>query len=59
MDEQAAETGAATGGVNILLRLEGLTLFVGMMVSSSPSSLARKVEMRPCFGFGRPGTSAQ
>lgn len=32
MDEQAAETGAATGGVNILLRLEGLTLFVGMVM---------------------------
>lgn len=32
MDEQAAETGAATGGVNILLRLEGLTLFAGMVM---------------------------
>jgi Domain of unknown function (DUF4260) len=30
MDEQA--TGAATGGVRILLRLEGLTLFLGMVV---------------------------
>ena len=29
MDEQA--TGAATGGVRILLRLEGLTLFLGMV----------------------------
>ena len=32
MDERAAETGAATGGVKILLRLEGLTLFVGMVM---------------------------
>lgn len=32
MDERAAETGAATGGVNILLRLEGLTLFTGMVM---------------------------
>lgn len=32
MDERAAETGAATGGVNILLRLEGLTLFAGMVI---------------------------
>ena len=32
MDEEAAETGAATGGVNILLRLEGLTLFLGMVM---------------------------
>ena len=32
MDERAAETGAVTGGVNILLRLEGLTLFVGMVM---------------------------
>ncbi|MBR0849420.1 DUF4260 domain-containing protein [Bradyrhizobium diazoefficiens] len=30
MDEQA--TGAVTGGVKILLRLEGLTLFLGMVV---------------------------
>ncbi|OAF14187.1 hypothetical protein AYJ54_42205 [Bradyrhizobium centrolobii] len=30
MDEATAETGAATGGVKLLLRLEGLTLFVGM-----------------------------
>ena len=30
MDEQA--TGAATGGVRILLRLEGLTLFVGTVM---------------------------
>ncbi|SFI29675.1 DUF4260 domain-containing protein [Bradyrhizobium sp. Gha] len=32
MDERAAETGAATGGINILLRLEGLTLFAGMVM---------------------------
>ena len=32
MDERSAETGAATGGVNILLRLEGLTLFAGMVM---------------------------
>ncbi|MBC9882367.1 DUF4260 domain-containing protein [Bradyrhizobium sp. INPA01-394B] len=32
MSEATAETGAATGGVNILLRLEGLTLFAGMVV---------------------------
>ena len=32
MDEITAETGAATGGVNILLRLEGLTLFTGMVM---------------------------
>lgn len=32
MDERAAEIGAATGGVNILLRLEGLTLFAGMVM---------------------------
>ena len=31
MDDRIAETGAATGGVNILLRLEGLTLFAGMV----------------------------
>ncbi|WP_035696234.1 DUF4260 domain-containing protein [Bradyrhizobium liaoningense] len=31
MTEGTAETGAATGGVNILLRLEGLTLFAGMV----------------------------
>ena len=30
MDERAAETGAATGGVRILLRLEGLALFAAM-----------------------------
>ena len=30
MDERAAETGAATGGVKLLLRLEGLTVCVGM-----------------------------
>ena len=30
MDEARDETGAATGGVRLLLRLEGLTLFVGM-----------------------------
>ncbi|WP_431203754.1 DUF4260 domain-containing protein [Bradyrhizobium betae] len=27
-----AETGAVTGGVNIMLRLEGLTLFLGMVL---------------------------
>ena len=32
MDEEATETGSATGGVNILLRLEGLTLFAGMVM---------------------------
>jgi hypothetical protein len=32
MDETTAETGAATGGVKILLRLEGLTLFTGMVM---------------------------
>ena len=32
MDEVTAETGAATGGVKILLRLEGLTLFTGMVM---------------------------
>ncbi|WP_409188268.1 DUF4260 domain-containing protein [Bradyrhizobium sp. RDM4] len=32
MEERAAETGAVTGGVKILLRLEGLTLFVGMVM---------------------------
>ncbi|MCP3388983.1 DUF4260 domain-containing protein [Bradyrhizobium sp. CCGB12] len=32
MDEEAAETGAATGGVNIVLRLEGLTLFLSMVM---------------------------
>jgi hypothetical protein len=32
MDQGTAETGAATGGVNILLRLEGLTLFAGMVM---------------------------
>lgn len=32
MNERAAETGAVTGGVRILLRLEGLTLFVGMVM---------------------------
>ena len=30
MDNTTAEAGAATGGVRLLLRLEGLTLFVGM-----------------------------
>ncbi|MDH6258212.1 DUF4260 domain-containing protein [Bradyrhizobium sp. BR13661] len=30
MDEKAVETGAVTGGVRILLRLEGLALFAGM-----------------------------
>jgi len=32
MDERAVEAGAVTGGVRILLRLEGLTLFAGMVV---------------------------
>lgn len=32
MDETAAETGAATGGVRILLRLEGLSLFAAMVL---------------------------
>lgn len=32
MDDRVTETGAATGGVNILLRLEGLTLFAGMVM---------------------------
>ncbi|MBR0828773.1 DUF4260 domain-containing protein [Bradyrhizobium manausense] len=32
MDEVTSETGAASGGVKTLLRLEGLTLFVGMVV---------------------------
>ncbi|UWU66384.1 DUF4260 domain-containing protein [Bradyrhizobium sp. NC92] len=31
MTEGRGETGAATGGVNILLRLEGLTLFAAMV----------------------------
>ena len=30
MDERATDAGAATGGVKLLLRLEGLTLFIGM-----------------------------
>ena len=30
MDERAVETGAVTGGVRILLRLEGLALFAAM-----------------------------
>lgn len=30
MDDGVAETGTATGGVRLLLRLEGLTLFAGM-----------------------------
>ena len=30
MDEKAVETGAVTGGVRILLRLEGLALFAAM-----------------------------
>ncbi len=29
-EEQAQETGVVSGGVNIILRLEGLTLFAGM-----------------------------
>ena len=32
MQQGTAETGAATGGVNLLLRLEGLTLFLGMVM---------------------------
>ena len=32
MSEATVETGATTGGVKILLRLEGLTLFAGMVV---------------------------
>ncbi|RXT45103.1 DUF4260 domain-containing protein [Bradyrhizobium betae] len=32
MDQGSAETGSATGGVKILLRLEGLTLFAGMVM---------------------------
>ncbi|QQN62048.1 DUF4260 domain-containing protein [Bradyrhizobium diazoefficiens] len=32
MDKGAAETGFVSGGVNILLRLEGLTLFAGMVM---------------------------
>jgi hypothetical protein len=32
MDETTAETGHVTGGVKILLRLEGLTLFAGMVL---------------------------
>ena len=32
MDERGAENGSVTGGVKILLRLEGLTLFVGMVL---------------------------
>ncbi|QAU46501.1 DUF4260 domain-containing protein [Bradyrhizobium guangzhouense] len=32
MDERADDTGAATGGVRILLRLEGLALFAAMTV---------------------------
>ena len=31
MDERSAEAGHVSGGVKILLRLEGLTLFVGMV----------------------------
>ncbi|MDN3279124.1 DUF4260 domain-containing protein [Frankia sp. RB7] len=30
MDERATDAGSATGGVKLLLRLEGLTLFIGM-----------------------------
>ena len=30
MDNTTAETGSVTGGVRLLLRLEGLTLFLGM-----------------------------
>ncbi|TPQ31697.1 DUF4260 domain-containing protein [Bradyrhizobium guangdongense] len=32
MDEAIGETGAASGGVRTLLRLEGLTLFLGMVL---------------------------
>ncbi|RXH13438.1 DUF4260 domain-containing protein [Bradyrhizobium guangzhouense] len=32
MDDRAVDTGAATGGVRILLRLEGLALFAAMTV---------------------------
>jgi hypothetical protein len=32
MDEVTSESGAASGGVKILLRLEGLTLFAGMVL---------------------------
>ncbi|MDI4236900.1 DUF4260 domain-containing protein [Bradyrhizobium sp. 31Argb] len=32
MDNTTAEAGSVTGGVRLLLRLEGLTLFVGMTV---------------------------
>jgi Domain of unknown function (DUF4260) len=32
VDEATIETGTVTGGVKILLRLEGLTLFAGMIV---------------------------
>ena len=32
MEETATETGSVTGGVKILLRLEGLTLFAGMVL---------------------------
>lgn len=32
MDERGAENGSVTGGVKLLLRLEGLTLFVGMLL---------------------------
>ena len=31
-EEQVQETGVVTGGVNIILRLEGLTLFAGMVL---------------------------
>ena len=32
MDETSADTGHVSGGVKILLRLEGLTLFIGMVL---------------------------
>ena len=31
-EQETAETGSVTGGVKLLLRLEGLTLFVGMVM---------------------------
>jgi hypothetical protein len=31
-EQETAETGSVTGGVNIVLRLEGLTLFAGMVM---------------------------
>ena len=43
MTEGMAETGAATGGVNILLRLEGLTLFVGILAYLADAKLGAMV----------------